>query len=68
MNKLEYEKMYPKGTRVKIIELCNYEKNYPAGLTGTVTHIDDMLQIRVKWDNGGSIALLPEEGDKFIKI
>lgn len=66
MNKKEYyKKTYPKGTRIKIINLCNNEENYPAGLTGTVVYVDDALQIHVNWDNGGGIALLPEEGDIF---
>ena len=60
-----YQKTYPKGTRVEIIDLCNPEPFYPAGTRGTVKYVDDALQIHVTWDNGGSIALLPEEGDIF---
>lgn len=65
MKKEYYEKRYPKGTRVEIISLCNYEPHYPAGTKGMVLMVDDECQIHCKWDNDGSIALLPEEGDKF---
>lgn len=67
MTKEYYEKHYPEGTRVEIISLCNDEPNYPSGLKGTVELVDDACQIHVHWDNGGGIALLPEEGDKFKK-
>jgi hypothetical protein len=31
----------------------------PPGTEGTVTHVDDAGSLRVKWDNGSTIALLP---------
>lgn len=34
------------------------------GTMGTITHVDDMGQIHVKWDNGSTLALVPKE-DKF---
>lgn len=49
------------GMRVRIIKLCNYEEFYGPGDEGTVLYIDDADQIHVKWDNKGSIALLPED-------
>lgn len=58
----ELKKNMP-GRRVKIVELCNYEKHYAPGDTGTIDHVDDMASLHVNWDKGGSIALLKE--DKF---
>ena len=34
---------------------------------GTVTHVDDMGQLQMHWDNGQSLALIPEE-DVFRKL
>ena len=55
---------YPSGTRIKL-EYMNDDYGVPSGTYGTVKYVDDALQIHVAWDNGGSIALLPEEGDIF---
>lgn len=63
-----FELRYPEGTRVQILYLINDEPNYPRGTTGTVSFVDDACQIHCKWDNGGSIALLPLEGDEFFII
>lgn len=60
-----YKAKYPENTKVEIIRLCNPEPNYPKGSRGFVAKVDDMCQIHVNWENGGSIALLPEEGDYF---
>lgn len=68
MDKHYYESLYPVGSRVEIVSLANYEPNYPVGLQGRVTHIDDACGIHVAWDNGGSIALLPKDGDVFKRI
>ena len=50
--------MYPTGTR---IELTNMDGEDPVrmydGLKGTVTHVDDIGQIHVNWDNGSCLAL-----------
>lgn len=39
----------------------------PSGTRGTVTHVDDMGQLQMRWDNGQSLALIPEE-DVFRKL
>jgi len=60
------------GDRVKLISpMVNknsawmpVEEGMPAGLEGTVTHVNltgpqEWQQIGVRWDNGRSLALLP---------
>jgi hypothetical protein len=39
----------------------------PSGTKGTVICVDDMGTIHMKWDNGRSLGLIPEE-DSFRKI
>jgi hypothetical protein len=35
----------------------------PDGTKGTITWIDDMGQIQVKWDNGSTLAVIEEIDD-----
>ena len=55
------ERMYPPGTRVELIALCNQERDMPSGLRGTVVGIDDWPQLLMHWDNGRSLSLIPGE-------
>ena len=49
-----------KGKRIKCIHMMD---DYPilSGELGTVDAVDDMGTIHVKWDNGSSLGLVPEE-------
>ena len=53
-------KQYPVGTKIQLISM-RVEK-YPIlpGTIGEVTHIDDVGSIHMKWQNGSSLALIPE--------
>lgn len=59
-NRRKVEKIknkYPVGTRIRL----NYmDDNYsvPRGTCGTVEYVDDEGQIGMKWDNGGTLALV----------
>ena len=55
--------MIDKGTKIKLICMKN-EPQMPSGLIGTIEFIDDAKQIHVQWENGSSLALIPEI-DKF---
>ena len=57
---------YPPGTR---IELIHMEDNWPvpAGSCGIVEHVDDAGQIHMKWDNGRTLAIVPQV-DKFRRL
>ena len=54
------------GTTLELIEMQG-EKQMRKGLRGVVTHIDDAAQIHVRWQNGSSLAIIPEV-DKFIIV
>ena len=54
------------GMTLELIEMQG-EKQMPKGLRGVVTHIDDAAQIHVRWQNGSSLAIIPEV-DKFIVV
>ena len=56
----QLRKKYPVGTKIQLISMC--DEKYPVlpGTIGEVTHIDDMGSIHMKWQNGSSLALIPE--------
>ena len=51
------------------IELVHMEDNWavPSGTRGTVDYVDDAGQIHMKWDNGRTLAIVPQV-DKFRKL
>lgn len=51
------KKRYPKGTRVKLIEMDDMQAP-PIGTTGTVIGVDDTGSIMVHWDNGSSLSVV----------
>lgn len=57
---------FPPDTR---IELVHMEDNWavPSGTRGTVDYVDDAGQIHMKWDNGRTLAIVPQV-DKFRKL
>lgn len=62
-NVTELRNTYPEGTRIELT-FMNDPQAIPKGTRGTVDHIDDAGQIHIKWDNGSSLAIRPNE-DKF---
>ena len=62
----EIQLNYPPGTRI----LLNYMEDQwavPSGTRGTVEHVDDAGQIHPKWDNGRTLAIVPQV-DSFRKL
>ena len=57
---------FPPDTR---IELIHMEDNWavPEGTCGTVEIVDDAGQIHMKWDNGRTLAIVPQV-DKFRRL
>ena len=63
----KYKGMYPKGTRIELIEMNDDLCPVPSGTQRTVEFVDDLGQIHMRWDNGRTLALVPGE-DSFRKI
>lgn len=57
---------YPPGTRIQLIQMED-QWAVPAGTRGTVDFVDDQGQIHPKWDNGRSLAIVPQV-DQFRKL
>lgn len=51
------------GDRIRLLRMDNDPSPIPAGTTGTVNWIGEMDQLGVKWDDGRTLGLVPE--DKF---
>ena len=58
---------YPKGTRVRLVEMNDPYREMPNGLEGEVLFIDDAASIHVAWSNGSSLAVIYGV-DRFEKI
>ena len=56
----QLRKQYPKGTKIQLISMRDEKYPILPGTIGEVTHIDDMGSIHMKWQNGSSLALIPE--------
>lgn len=59
----QIKKKYPPGTRIQLDHMEG-ERDMPDGLQGVVKHIDDQGQLHMAWQNGRSLALIPNE-DQF---
>lgn len=57
---------YPPGTRVELIYM---DDNWAvlSGTRGTVEYVDDAGQVHPIWDNGRTLAIVPQV-DKFRKL
>lgn len=49
---------YTPGTRVELIQMDDPYTKLMAGDRGTVTSVDDIGTIHVKWDRGGSLGVV----------
>lgn len=56
----QLRKRYPVGTKIQLISMRDEKYPILPGTIGVVTHIDDLGSIHMKWQNGSSLALIPE--------
>lgn len=59
-------KMYPAGTRIRLIKMADDPMPLSPGSLGTVRGVDDAGNILMKWDSGRSLSLIPGT-DEFEK-
>jgi len=59
--------MYPAGTRVELVQM-NDAQAPPPGTKGTVTGVDAVGTIHVRWDNGSTLGIVLDAGDRCRKI
>ena len=59
---------YQKGDRVELINMESAAYLIPRGMKGTVTEVDDLGSVHVKWENGMEVAVLNIPGDAIEKV
>lgn len=52
------KKLYPAGTRLRLMEMKEDPFPVPSGTEGTVEYIDDIGTIHCRWDNGSGLGLI----------
>lgn len=53
----DLRKEYPAGTRVRLVKMDDPQAP-PKGTKGTVTGVDDIGSLMVKWENGSGLSLI----------
>lgn len=53
------------GQRVRLVSCSDPYTLLKAGEEGTVKFIDDWGTVFVNWDNGSSLGMIEEAGDRF---
>lgn len=63
----QIRQQYPRGTRVVLVRMKDPQAP-PIGTKGTVTGVDSIGSIMVRWDNGSGLHVLyGEDACKIIK-
>lgn len=63
---IKIKQEYPPGTRI-VLNYMDDKWAVPPGTRGTVDHVDDAGQVHPVWDNGRTLAIVPEI-DSFRKL
>jgi len=53
------------GKRVRFLRSNDQYTKLVWGDEGVVTHIDALGTVHIKWDNGSTLGMITEEGDRF---
>jgi hypothetical protein len=53
------------GKRVRFMRSSDPYTKLKWGDEGIVTHIDALGTVHIKWDNGSTLGMITEEGDRF---
>ena len=57
-----------KGDRVRLIRCTDEYTKLRPGTLGTVSFIDDLGAVHVRWDDGSYLGMVEEAGDRFEKV
>ena len=53
------------GRRIRLIRTTDEFTDLQPGTEGTVTFVDSMGTIHVRWDNGSTLGLIEDAGDRY---
>jgi hypothetical protein len=53
------------GKRVRFMRSNDQYTKLVWGDEGVVSHIDSQGTVHIKWDNGSTLGMITEEGDRF---
>lgn len=56
---------FQRGDRIELVWTTDKHTRLQPGDCGTVTYVDDCNTIGIRWDNGSSLSMLPDEGDEI---
>lgn len=56
------------GTRVRLLRCADPYTAIAPGTTGIVQFVDDTGTVHVQWDDGQSLGMIEEAGDRFSVI
>lgn len=56
------------GKRVMFVSSDDPYTSLTYGVEGTVTNIDCMGTVFVKWDNGSTLGMVRDAGDRFLVV
>ncbi|MFI3227288.1 MAG: DUF4314 domain-containing protein [Clostridia bacterium] len=54
---------FPVGTVIKLISMDDPYAPIPSGTVGEVTKVDDVGTLHMKWSNGSTLGIVPDEDD-----
>lgn len=53
------------GCRIKLLKCNDAYTKIPTGTLGTVSMVDDAGTVHVNWDNGSTLGLCWDDGDRW---
>lgn len=56
------------GARIRLIRHTDEYSTLQPGELGTVTLVDGLGTVHVRWDNGSALGLVPDAGDEWEEI
>jgi hypothetical protein len=56
------------GKRIQLVKCTDEYTSLPQGTKGTVSLVDDVGTVHVKWDNGSYLGLCYDAGDRWFIV